>query len=211
MCGTADHPDRRRRPRWNRGSSLGTSIRWIGNLWSGLDGRFGCFTWLLGGGLGYAAINSIAQDNYTKSNAQMQEVVASNNLATVQQAVLSQDAQAGALIKAGKDANDAASATINAAIKGIAAGKYKDRADVQDQLSITEQGMQDVAKATEALKSAVGQKARKNHNRKRHLERQLKRSKGMKKTYARNRQNRSPRRRKAANGDLEQTCTRVGT
>lgn len=90
----------------------------------------------------------------------MKEVLASNNLTMVRQVVLSQDAQAGALIKAGKDANDAASATINAAIKGIAAGKYKDPADVQDHIDKLNKGMHDVAKASEGLKHAVGQKAR---------------------------------------------------
>ena len=115
---------------------------------------------LLGGGLGYMAINTAAQNNNTMANAQMQSVIASNNLIMARQAALSQDAQAGALIKSGTDANNAAKATIDAAIKGIAAGKYKNPVDVQEHIDKLNKGMQDVAKATEALKNAVGQKAR---------------------------------------------------
>jgi hypothetical protein len=81
---------------------------------------------LLGGGLAYGAINSTANNNYTVANAQMQGVAVNNKLIIAQQAALSQDAQAGALIKAGKDANKGTAATIDAAIKGMTAGKYKD-------------------------------------------------------------------------------------
>ena len=115
---------------------------------------------LLGGGLGYVALNSIAQNNYIRSNAQLQAVAASNKLAMAQQAALSQDAQAGALIKVGTDANKAAAAAIDAAIKGIAAGKYKDPTDVQQHIDKLYEGMKDLAKKIEAVKTAVGQKAR---------------------------------------------------
>jgi RHS repeat-associated protein len=115
---------------------------------------------LLGGGLGYGAINSTAQNYNTVANAQMAEVAASNKLIMAQQAALSQDAQAGALIKSGKDANKEATATVEAAMAGIAAGKYKDAADVQAHVDKLKEGMKDVARATEALKNAVGQKAR---------------------------------------------------
>lgn len=115
---------------------------------------------VLGGGLAYSAINSTAQNNNIVANATMQKISASNRLVLAKQAALSQDAQAGALIKAGKDANAAATATIEAAIKGIAAGKYKDPVDVQQHIDKLNEGMQEVAKATEALKNAVGQKAR---------------------------------------------------
>ncbi len=62
---------------------------------------------LLGGALAYGAINSTAQNHNTVANAQMQETVVSNKLIMAQQAALSQDAQAGALIKLGTDANKA--------------------------------------------------------------------------------------------------------
>jgi hypothetical protein len=45
-------------------------------------------------------------------------------LGVLRQQSLSKDAQAGALIKVGKDANAAAAATIDRAIKDLAAGKY---------------------------------------------------------------------------------------
>ena len=70
---------------------------------------------LLGGGLGYVAINSTAENNNIMANGQMQSVIASNNLLMARQVALSQDAQAGALIKSGTDANKAAAAAIEAA------------------------------------------------------------------------------------------------
>jgi RHS repeat-associated protein len=115
---------------------------------------------MIGGGLAYGAINSTAQNYNTVANAQTGEVIASNKLIMAQQAALSQDAQAGALIKSGKDANAAATATVNAAIAGLAAGKYKDATDVQAHIDKLNKGMTEVATATEALKNAVGQKAR---------------------------------------------------
>lgn len=115
---------------------------------------------MLGGGLAYGAINSTAQNYNTVANAQMGEVIASNKLIMAQQAALSQDAQAGALIKAGTDANKAAAAAIDAAIKGKAAGIYKDADDVQSHIDKLNEGMREVARKIQAVKEAVGQKAR---------------------------------------------------
>jgi RHS repeat-associated protein len=115
---------------------------------------------MIGGGVGYYAMDTAASNNYTKANATTESIHATNELAMVRNISFSQDAQAGALIKAGRDANAAAVATIEAAINGIAAGKYKDPVDVQQHIDKLNEGMQEVAKATEALKNAVGQKAR---------------------------------------------------
>jgi RHS repeat-associated protein len=115
---------------------------------------------LLGGGLAYGAINSTAQNYNTVANAQTQEVAASNKMIMAQQAALSQDAQAGALIKSGTDANKAATATVEAAIAGLAAGKYKDAADVQTHIDKLKGGMSDVQSKINGVKNAVGQKAR---------------------------------------------------
>jgi RHS repeat-associated protein len=115
---------------------------------------------LLGGGLAYVAINSTAENNNTVANAQMQDVIASNKLIMAQQAALSQDAQAGALIKSGTDANKAAAAAIAAAIEGKKAEIYKDTNDVQAHIDKLNEGMKDVARKIEAVKNAVGQKAR---------------------------------------------------
>lgn len=115
---------------------------------------------LLGGGLGYVAINTAAENNNTTANAQMQSVIASNNLIMARQAALSQDAQAGALIKSGTDANKAAAAAIEAATAGKKAGIYKDPNDVQAHIDKLKEGMKDVARKIEAVKNAVGQKAR---------------------------------------------------
>ena len=115
---------------------------------------------LIGGGLGYAAINSTAQNYNTVANAQMGEVIASNKLMLARQVALSQDAQAGALIKAGKDVTEKATAAIGAAIAGIESGKYKDATDVQTHIDKLKEGLKDVAGKTEAMKNAIGQKAR---------------------------------------------------
>jgi RHS repeat-associated protein len=115
---------------------------------------------MLGGGLAYIALDTAASNNYTLADAGIRDVIATNQLMMARQLALSKDAQAGALIKDGKDANAAATATIDAAIKGIAAGKYKDPVDVQEHIDKLNEGMKDVAHATEALKNAVGQKAR---------------------------------------------------
>jgi RHS repeat-associated protein len=115
---------------------------------------------LLGGALAYGAINSTAQNHNTVANAQMQETIASNKLIMAQQAALSQDAQAGALIKSGTDANKAATATVEAAIAGLAAGKYKDATDVQAHVDKLKAGMSDVQSKINGVKTAVGQKAR---------------------------------------------------
>jgi RHS repeat-associated protein len=115
---------------------------------------------LLGGALAYGAINSTAQNHNTVANAQMQETVVSNKLIMAQQAALSQDAQAGALIKSGTDANKAATAAVEAAITGLAAGKYKDATDVQSHVDKLKGGMSDVQSKINGVKTAVGQKAR---------------------------------------------------
>jgi RHS repeat-associated protein len=115
---------------------------------------------MIGGGLAYGAINSTAQNYDTVANAQMQDVAATNRLMIAQQVALSQDAQAGALIKEGTDANKAAAAAVDEAIKGIANGKYKNPADVQTHVDKLKEGMKEVAKAIQGVKTAVGQKAR---------------------------------------------------
>jgi RHS repeat-associated protein len=133
--------------------------------WAGISGGFWtagsvALPGLLGGGLAHLAINSIAENYNIVANAQMQEVVASNKLIVAQQAALAKDAQAGGLIKEGKDANDKAAATIDAANKGIAAGKYEDRDDVQTHIDKLKGGMADVQSKINGVKTAVGQKAR---------------------------------------------------
>jgi RHS repeat-associated protein len=133
--------------------------------WAGISGGFWtagsvALPGLLGGGLAHLAINSIAENYNIVANAQMQEVVTSNKLIVAQQAALAKDAQAGGLIKEGKDANDKAAATIDAANKGIAAGKYEDRDDVQTHIDKLKGGMADVQSKINGVKTAVGQKAR---------------------------------------------------
>jgi hypothetical protein len=115
---------------------------------------------LVGGGLAHVAINSTAQNYDTVANAQRQEVVASNKLIMAQQAALSQDAQAGALIKSGTDANKAAAAAVEAAIAGAKAGKYKDKTDVLAHVDKLQGGMSDVQSKINGVKTAVGKKAR---------------------------------------------------
>ncbi|HET6843007.1 MAG TPA: RHS repeat-associated core domain-containing protein [Candidatus Angelobacter sp.] len=115
---------------------------------------------ILGGGIAYSGINSIANNYNTVANAQLRQVTASNKLVAAQQASLSKDAQAGALIKDGKDANTAATATIEGAIAGLAAGKYKDATDVQEHIDKLNEGIKDVQRAINGVKNAVGQKAR---------------------------------------------------
>jgi hypothetical protein len=51
-------------------------------------------------------------------------------------------------------------AAIDAAIKGIDAGEYKDATDVQSHVDKLKEGMKEVAKKIEVVKTAVGQKAR---------------------------------------------------
>jgi RHS repeat-associated protein len=114
----------------------------------------------IGGALGYGAIKSTAENYDTVANAQMGDVIATNKLIMARQVALSQDAQAGSLIKDGKDANKDATATIEAANQAMDAGKYKNPVDVQQHIDKLNKGMEEVVKATEALKNAVGQKAR---------------------------------------------------
>jgi hypothetical protein len=114
---------------------------------------------LLGGTLALGSLNSIAENMDIRTNAQNQQNIMSNKLIIAQQAALSQDAQAGALIKAGTDANKAAAAAIDAATKGIPDGKYKDATDVQAHIDKLNEGMKDVAAKIQGVKTAVRTKS----------------------------------------------------
>jgi hypothetical protein len=114
---------------------------------------------MIGGGLAYKAIDSTATNNYTVADAQMQDVAATNKLMAARQVALSQDAEAGALTKAGKDANKAGAEAIADAInrgarKGVSPKEFED-----DKKGLNE-GMKDVERKIEDVKNATGQKAR---------------------------------------------------